>query len=541
MILKTGSGIKGALIRNSHQLNLILLPALAMSVGWGFRGNYGHEAGAMVPGALVALAVCLTSRRPDWWNRATIMAFLGAIGWAFGGQMSYGRVIGYTAGSQLLDVTYGYASLFLIGALWGGIGAGMLALSVTMKRSELENFSFPLAFLWSFWLAMDLSGLSNYLHELWNSYDVDWVAAVSAALVFYMLYRARPDFHRPCEFLLLLSLGWLAGFFILTPVLGFRMTPPRGDNWAGCVGLYLALLFYLKRNQNTAALRLSAYGFLYGGVGFLLGDFINMLGRSQWAFIGSWPTLQGLDYWKWMEQFFGLVMGAGIGWGAQSLLSQAGEYDRITRDVNGTEDDPKVLAAPEEDTNTRGMNFIGLVFLLVILPWKNLHKNVIQWQKEKWIPEEFWNLPGGFWFLIVGSLLSLAIIVAIWEARGQKLALVPDSNLGRAQWLFLLILWMSLAGDFSKALPRLGERAVFLVQISFWMTGALCTLLAVRQKEVEQRLPEQGLAMSDRRWSLSPSTKLASIILIAALIVSVGWLTIQTHGEPLPGSHIRFE
>ena len=30
----------------------IVLSALAMSVGWGFRGDYGHEAGAMVPGAL---------------------------------------------------------------------------------------------------------------------------------------------------------------------------------------------------------------------------------------------------------------------------------------------------------------------------------------------------------------------------------------------------------------------------------------------------------------------------------------------------------
>ena len=44
-------------MRSAQHCSQILLPALAMSVGWGFRGNYGHEAGAMVPGALVALAV----------------------------------------------------------------------------------------------------------------------------------------------------------------------------------------------------------------------------------------------------------------------------------------------------------------------------------------------------------------------------------------------------------------------------------------------------------------------------------------------------
>lgn len=65
-----------------------------MSVGWGFRGDYGHEAGAMVPGALVALAICLVSGREDWWERAPLPAMLGAIGWAFGGQMSHGKIIG---------------------------------------------------------------------------------------------------------------------------------------------------------------------------------------------------------------------------------------------------------------------------------------------------------------------------------------------------------------------------------------------------------------------------------------------------------------
>src|SRR6516225_4629403 len=72
---------------------MIFLAALAMSVGWGFRGDYGHEAGAMVPGALLGLAISLTSRRPDWQSRGVTLAFLGAIGWAFGGQMSYDKLI----------------------------------------------------------------------------------------------------------------------------------------------------------------------------------------------------------------------------------------------------------------------------------------------------------------------------------------------------------------------------------------------------------------------------------------------------------------
>ena len=84
-----------------------------MSVGWGVRGDYGHEAGARIPGC-------------------------GAIGWAFGGQMSYGRIVGYTAAASFQDVTYGYGSLFVVGGLWGWsaicITLGLLLGHTVMER-----------------------------------------------------------------------------------------------------------------------------------------------------------------------------------------------------------------------------------------------------------------------------------------------------------------------------------------------------------------------------------------------------------------------
>src|SRR5262245_37620780 len=158
-------------------LPLAILSALAMSVGWGFRGDYGHEAGAMVPGALVALAVCLTAGRPDWCERASLLALLAALGWAFGGQMSYGRVIGYTMHSSFVDVASGFAALFVIGALWGGIGMGILALGVTRPRSELECFAGPLVALYVVWLALDGSGWTRELHRRVELFDSDWIAA----------------------------------------------------------------------------------------------------------------------------------------------------------------------------------------------------------------------------------------------------------------------------------------------------------------------------------------------------------------------------
>ena len=35
----------------------ILLPAMAGAMGWGIRGQYGHETGAMIAGVLVSLVL----------------------------------------------------------------------------------------------------------------------------------------------------------------------------------------------------------------------------------------------------------------------------------------------------------------------------------------------------------------------------------------------------------------------------------------------------------------------------------------------------
>ena len=40
-----------------------------MSIGWGIRGQFGHEYGAAMAGALGGMAVALLSGRADWTRR----------------------------------------------------------------------------------------------------------------------------------------------------------------------------------------------------------------------------------------------------------------------------------------------------------------------------------------------------------------------------------------------------------------------------------------------------------------------------------------
>jgi len=505
--------------RRSNKLG-VLLGGLAMSVGWGFRGDYGHEAGAMVPGALIGLAVCLASGRKDWWRRGALMGLCGAIGWAFGGQMSYGRVIGYTASSSLLDVSYGYASLFLIGGLWAGIGSGFLAMSVTEHRSYLERLTVPLITLFVIWLALDVTGATDRLAERWYLNDTDWVAALSALVLALVLIVTLPQARSACVLIAVLAGSWWVGYLVLTVALGLHMTPPRSDNWSGCLGLFGGLIVYLIHRRNRTAVTLAAWGFVFGGLGFALGDFVQMLGRAQWGPIGRYEALQGLDYWKWMEQLFGLIMGLGV----------SGLFLRWAR----SESTP-----PAEDSNRRDMNLLAWVFLLVIMMWTNLQKNVETWSRNGSIPAELMGVDTRYWFLFVGVLLGGFAIVAIACGRKGRLPLAPSTHVGRAQLLFLLILWVAVVGAFLKALPRMSSPGVLFVHMTFWITAAVCSLLVVCQTTAPR--PESD----DRIETLSPPLRLSkkyglTWLLIPPLILLLAWLTLRSHSQPLPGGHLRF-
>ncbi len=498
----------------------VILAGLAMSLGWGIRGDYGHEAGAMIPGALLGLSICLASGREDWWRRASLMGMCGAIGWAFGGQMSYARITGYTASSSLPDVFYGYACLFLIGGLWAGIGAAILALSVTRPAAYLERFARPLLVLWLVWFALSFSGATSWLSDRWSLNDTDWVGAISSLVVAGAWALLFPSERSACGLIAWLAGGWWVGYLLLTALPGLHMTPPRSDNWAGCVGLFAALLAYLYRHRDRTAGMVAGYGFWIGGIGFALSNVPNMLGRARWGPIGRYEILHGLDYWKWMEQSFGLIMGLGVG---------AVFLGRVS---------PR-LTPPAEEGGTRRLRLVALVLLLIIMMWSNLFKNVRNWASQKQIPSDLLGLSSSWWLLLIGLLLSAAVVVALVRDGRQRLALAPTTDFGRGQFLLLLVTWVPTVGAFTQALPGMSGRGVFLVHASFWITAGLVSLIAVSlSPETEGRViaPCTASAVS---WRLGRGFWIA-LFLTPIILYGAARVTLAAHTAPLPGNALRF-
>src|SRR5262245_7355799 len=270
---------------DTSNLLRILVVGLSLSIGWGIRGNFGHEYGAMIPGMLASLAAALLSGRGDWHRRGAFFAFFGALGWSFGGSISYMQVIGYTHSGDSLSAFYGFGCLFVIGFLWAAVGWAGSALPAVLSRERLTEFFVPLTVVFAAWTLQDFAvdrwfpEDPAYRHQsplYW--YDTDWLAAAVAIAAVLGLAAVRRRFDAASSLILHMAVGWWLGFLLLVNVFGWRMTPPRGDNWAGCVGTVLGMYVYFQRNGLGAITAASLICAFVGGFGFASGNLFKLLG-----------------------------------------------------------------------------------------------------------------------------------------------------------------------------------------------------------------------------------------------------------------------
>ncbi len=281
----------------------LLLIAMSLSIGWGIRGNFGHEAGAMIAGALSAMAVSIVSRRDDWRSRVMYFGFFGGLGWGFGGSIAYMYPLSFTESGDTASTYYGYFALFLEGGLWCGMGVAGTALAASMPLNRLTRFFTPLCFV------LAAMGLRHYLEEplenllvpigsdtgdaTWQRhksplywFDADWLQAF-VALVGVCAYDLYDRFQNTRD-------RWIDSPLVLLPFAAI----------GGAVGYAI-----------QAVLRLAGLEKIVGKLLVVrLGDLSYVNPATGGTFesdqlLTNWPQFFG-DYWQYLGLGFGLLVGA---------------------------------------------------------------------------------------------------------------------------------------------------------------------------------------------------------------------------------------
>jgi len=516
------------------------MTALSLSIGWGIRGNFGHEYGAMIPGALAAMAVVLMSGREDWRRRVAYFGFFGALGWSFGGSLSYGQVIGYTHSGHLLSVWYGFASLFLIGFLWAAMGGAGTALPAFLSRERLTEFFTPLTAVFAaWWLQQTVVGLlathsAEFRHEdplYW--YDTDWLEVLVAMVAVLLLAGWRRRLDRASALMLWMAAGWWAGFLILVVGLGLRMTPPRGDNWAGCLGATVAMLAYFQRQHLVGVTLASLMTGFVGGFGFATATMLKLVGVTT-----GWET----NWHSILEQTYGFLNGLGVAAAMGSLLLRAPRLvdtggvpnlgaGSLPENVGGEAAGPLVR---------RWTEVYAAAFVALMIPYLNLRKNPEEWVKAGAMSAQLYGLPPLGWFNVGFAFLAGAVIVLLIRHLHRPLPLLPVAWLGRGQWLYLLFLWFMVAGNWERALVSFAPQRLVTEGI-IHLNAVLCTLLLLLTAPAQPAAPPTHPAAS-----YTPEVRrLALAGIVAALLsVTLDWAIVRAiYGDRFAGHaglNIRF-
>ena len=243
--------------KNQSLFTFLLFPGIAMLLGWGLRGYIGGGPfGAMIPGAMVALAISmLLGYKP---NFTALVVVFGLIGVGLGGEMTYGQTLGFLRNPD--TVWWGILATTVKGAVWGIGGGALLALGLLHRQVPKKTIIFSL---------------------------------------------------------IVLLIGLIIGFKLINdPKLIYFSDPinkPRSESWAGLLFGSLALIGYLKlkieKDDFRIIFRFAKWGLISGGLGFGLGGLWFVLGTN----LGD---VMFTSWWKMMEFTFGLLFGMGLGYAA---------------------------------------------------------------------------------------------------------------------------------------------------------------------------------------------------------------------------------
>ncbi len=262
------------------------LPAVAGAMGWGIRGQFGHETGAMIPGLLVGLTLVLLFGRGATSLAGARAVAMTAVAFGFGGTMTYGQTVGLTHDGELFGhwgaFRWGMLGLFIKGGLWIGLAGAFAGMGLGGRR--------------------------------YRAVEMMTLLFVMIGLLFVGMYLINEPFDPANR---RLPLIYFSDHWHWEP--DKADLKPRHEMWGGLllalVGLFV-FVAWVKR--DVLARNMAIAGCIAGGLGFSLGQGVQAFRAWNPQFFASDLARvidPAVNWWNMMEISFGFILGLGLGAG----------------------------------------------------------------------------------------------------------------------------------------------------------------------------------------------------------------------------------
>jgi hypothetical protein len=243
----------------------VLLPALATWLGWGIRGQIGHSTGAMIPGALAGLVLCILLDGKQF-SPGLVIA-LTAVGFGFGAEETTLQSAGYVMGTnpdRAINLALGYSGLVLKGGLWALFAGTFLGLALTAY--------------------------------LYSKRDI----VIGALLLVAVFYTGCWAINKP-------------------KLLYFSYD--RREIWGGLLlGGFAFLAWMCARGRTRVPLVVALVAAIAGAIGYPIAVTLAALGLHSGS-SGPW------NWWSLAETTFGAFNGVGLGLGTYLVLNELPEAE----------------------------------------------------------------------------------------------------------------------------------------------------------------------------------------------------------------------
>ncbi|MBI4658887.1 MAG: hypothetical protein HY735_08590 [Verrucomicrobia bacterium] len=397
-----------------------LLAAMAGGMGWGIRGQYGHETGAMIAGLLVSLALVFLFCPQAAMLPAARAVAMATIAMGFGGSMTYGQTIGLTQDAPLIGhweaLRWGLLGLAIKGAIWIGFAGLFLGMGLGAVRYRVREI-----------LLMMLALLGFYAIGVWLlNQPFDPANKILPRIYFSDDWRWEPG----------------------------ASLKPRRECWGGLLLALLGVWAWVSGiRRDRLARNLALWGMIGGGLGFPLGQSVQAFHawNPEVFKSGLWLRLDPLmNWWNWMETTFGAVMGACLGvglWLNRRRIALAENRSSRGNEAHSTFADSRFDATIPPTIEC----------LLVAL-----HVSLL-------VLAEFTSVPGANALYDLGLLLGLIPMIAVTGGRW---------------WPFLLVLPITMVPIAGKTIRQLVYREHSIGIVPGWLLYgvlplALTTFVAI--------------------------------------------------------------
>ena len=329
-----------------------------------------------------------------------------------------------------------------------------------------------------------------------------------------------------------LALGWFVGFLLLPVLFDVRMTPPAATTGPACWAVFGGLVLYCVRCRQWPLLAASLVAGTIGGIGFSGGACVEALlesfGNANLApgFGQAWTNWQNsgtdipvsivmlaaqpIHHWEFwlsanwhsfLEQTYGFVNGLAV------IAAMAVLWRRLERS-----DD----SGPREYWT----EVVAISIVVPVLMWVTLQKDVAEWTQGPTaampatmrMPLFGYSLSAWGWFNVIFGIAAMAFVMLLNVHTRRRLALLEVGWLGRGQWLYLLVLWAFVIGNFGRIVVHFTEQRLLtegVITLNAVLATMLVLLIPRTTAPAPTRIPPDylrlvGLRLRSRPWSAPP-------------------------------------